>query len=82
MTRLTKEYNINHAALTVGQIKVVLMIHISLVILTIPKKFLLMAFFASGLFITNRAIPGKKKKTIQSGSVVSDTLLKIKHPEL
>ena len=50
-----------------GQNKLVLMIHISLVILTIPKKFLLMAFFASGLFITNKAIPGKKKKMIQSG---------------
>ena len=64
-----------------GQNKLVLMIHISLVILTIPKKFLLIAFFASGLFITNKAIPGKKKKMIQSGWVVSDTYLKIKHPE-
>ena len=64
-----------------GQNKLVLMIHISLVILTIPKKFLLIAFFASGLFITNKAIPGKKKKMIQSGWVVSDAYLKIKHPE-
>ena len=64
-----------------GQNKLVLMFHISLVIRTIPKKFLLMAFFASGLFITNKAIPGKKKKMIQSGWVVSDTYLKIKHPE-
>lgn len=46
-----------------GQNKLVLMIiHISLVIPTIPKKFLLMAFFASGLFITNKAIPGKRRK--------------------
>lgn len=38
------------------------MIKISLVTPTILKKFLLMAFFASGLFITNKAIPEKKKK--------------------
>ena len=42
------------------------------VILTILKKFLLIAFFASGLFITNKAIPEKKKKKIQSGRVVSE----------
>jgi len=38
------------------------MIKISLVTPTILKKFLLMAFFASGLFITNKAIPEKKKR--------------------
>lgn len=32
-----------------------------LVILTIFKKFLLIAFFASGLFITNKATPIGKK---------------------
>lgn len=52
------------------------------VILTILKKFLLIAFFASGLFITNKAIPEKKIKRFSLAELlVGDTYLKTKHPE-
>jgi len=54
----TKELYISRASNALTQINI--LGHPA--ILTIFRKFLLMAFLASGLFITNRATPEKKKK--------------------